>query len=679
MGCVHSSVTKAEVAPQPAPPQSPPPSSPNAEDVSLLSVTLRHVDLLRLQKLASAHEPTVFHLHLTHGTRGFSTTVAVPRTTDGDATLRVPLPNVFFRSWLCRGEETFLLSVTLFRESTDELVARGFVPLSVLSDGRRHTFRIPLNAPTSAAAGVGAGGELGLTDADLHLVAAASTSMSARKVASTSFRALDEHADADHLGDNIEEGTDVNLADDDAVAVLTLSAYVLERAAAQRRFVRRLVQEVDSNSDSSLDAAELHHFLAIIDADLTDDEEKAFFEDIEDIDDDADGLVNIERLLNWLDSPVFRASPMSASLLKFISERPPSWASAMVEFGIADRADATTRDGAGRVAIKVGRRVVVDELGLNCIDRTTGLLVTEKMQPHIKLAVRLMYNTTTGRRAVSTRAVRRQLQLLSKREGEHMDSTASARDIPKFISTFNLNMDEVLPGQDFTTFNKFFCRRLRPDARPIASPDDDAVVVSPADCRLIVFPTVCEATSLWVKGETFTIERLFGGEHANAFKHFEDGAVAICRLAPQDYHLFHAPVSGTSGRWTPIDGALYTVNPMAIRSPRPDVYIENKRVVSLHHTALYGTVAFIPVGATCVGSINIEPSVAEGSAVRKGDLLGGFAFGGSTVIVCFQKGAVTFDRDLIDNSAKCLETIVKFGSQIGVASHAEGLARNVAP
>ena len=670
MGCVHST-PKAEAPPLLSPPPS---SSPEAEDVSLLSVSLRHLDVLRLQKLASSREPVVLGLHLTLGTRGFSTTVTVPRS-DGDASLHVPLPNVFFRSWLRRGEESFLLGVALFREPADELIARGFIPLTALADGKRHTFRVSLSAPTSAA-GKGASGELGLTDADLHLVEAASASISSPKVGSASSRRIDEHADADQLGDKVEEGADIDGAvDENAVAVLSLSAYVLERADAQRRFIRRLVQEVDSNSDKTLDSAELEHFLALIDADLSEEEERAFFESIEDIDDDEDGLVNIERVLDWFDSPMFKASPMSASLMKFISERPPSWVSAMVEFAIADRAASSTRDGAGRVAIKVGRRVVVDELGLNCIDRTTGLLVTEKMQPHIKLAVKLMYHSGFGRRAVSTNAVRRQLQLLSKKEGEHMDSTASAREIPKFIATFALNMDDVLPGQDFSTFNKFFCRKLRPEARPIASPDDDAIVVSPADCRLIVFPTVSEAASLWVKGESFTIERLFGSEHSNASKYFMDGAVAICRLAPQDYHLFHAPVTATSGRWSPIAGALYTVNPMAIRSPRPDVYIENKRVVSLHHTELFGTVAFIPVGATCVGSINLESSVVEGAALKKGDLLGGFAFGGSTVIVCFQKGAVVFDKDLLESSQKCLETIVRFGMSIGTATRAAGLAQ----
>ncbi len=44
---------------------------------------------------------------------------------------------------------------------------------------------------------------------------------------------------------------------------------------------------------------------------------------------------------------------------------------------------------------------------------------------------------------------------------------------------------------------------------------------------------------------------------------------------------------------------------------------------------------------------------------------GYFAFGGSTILVLFQGQKIEFDKDLVENSEKCIETIVKVGNSIG--------------
>jgi len=76
----------------------------------------------------------------------------------------------------------------------------------------------------------------------------------------------------------------------------------------------------------------------------------------------------------------------------------------------------------------------------------------------------------------------------------------------------------------------------------------------------MAFETVSEATRLWIKGREFTVARLLGENYKQEAERYTGGALAIFRLAPQDYHRFHSPVEGTIGNMTYIAGEYYTVN-----------------------------------------------------------------------------------------------------------------------
>lgn len=76
----------------------------------------------------------------------------------------------------------------------------------------------------------------------------------------------------------------------------------------------------------------------------------------------------------------------------------------------------------------------------------------------------------------------------------------------------------------------------------------------------MVFETVSEATRLWIKGRDFTVGRLLGDAYREETERYVGGALAIFRLAPQDYHRFHVPVDGVIGKMTDIAGEYYTVN-----------------------------------------------------------------------------------------------------------------------
>jgi len=282
----------------------------------------------------------------------------------------------------------------------------------------------------------------------------------------------------------------------------------------------------------------------------------------------------------------------------------------------------------------------------------------------IKTSIQLMYRHGAGQKLTELHKIRKLLKAMSVKEGKHMDTPESKKNIPQFIKQHKLNVSEMLLDvKDYETFNQFFYRKLKPSARPISNVDDDTVCVSPADCRMMVFPTITEATTMWIKGDQFTVEHFLNNKELA--EDYNNGSLVIARLAPQDYHRFHVPVTCEIGDSTPIDGTLFTVNPFAIREKHINVYTQNKRVVNVLKTKEFGDVISVSVGATMVGSIHI--TAEKGAHVKKGDEHGYFAFGGSTVVLIFKKGTIEFDGDLLKNSSMPIETLIRVGDRIGKA------------
>jgi len=293
-------------------------------------------------------------------------------------------------------------------------------------------------------------------------------------------------------------------------------------------------------------------------------------------------------------------------------------------------------------------------------DRLSGKLVEEKIPEYIKVAMKLMYTSGAGRFAVDRGQIKKVLKHMSVEQGKKYETPHSASHIRDFIAYYSLNVEEIKdPLESFKNFNQFFYRKLKADARKIEG-NDSKIAVSGADARLNVFETVDEATKIWIKGKNFSLKNLLCDEALAA--EFTGGSLVIFRLAPQDYHRFHCPVDGKVIKMRPHDGTYYTVNPFAINQ-NVDVYTENKRCVVDLQSPQFGHLIYITIGATLVGSIAF--TVKEGQSVKRGDELGFFAFGGSTVILLFKKGAIKYDHDLLVNSAKPIETLVSMGNRIG--------------
>jgi len=231
---------------------------------------------------------------------------------------------------------------------------------------------------------------------------------------------------------------------------------------------------------------------------------------------------------------------------------------------------------------------------------------------------------------------------------------------------YQIDLSELLESNidGYKNFNEFFYRKLKPDVRPIAERHNPNIIVSAADCRLIVFDNISDATEIWIKGHNFSLKHLFDDDYMA--QKFAGGSLAIFRLAPVDYHRFHAPVGGHIGEFMKqITGTYYTVNPIAIKE-NLDVLTRNQRTFIAIENEDLGCVAFVAIGALLVGSVNF--TVEPRQPIDKGDELGYFAYGGSTIVAVFEPGIVTWDNDLKHNSDNSMETLVRMGEQIGQKS-----------
>jgi phosphatidylserine decarboxylase len=289
-------------------------------------------------------------------------------------------------------------------------------------------------------------------------------------------------------------------------------------------------------------------------------------------------------------------------------------------------------------------------------NRYTKTVETEKVVG--ERWMRLIYETVPGRLALHL-VIRR--ALLSRIYGWKMNWHYSGQKVLPFIVEHNIDDREFVKSPFlFKTFNEFFTRALKPEARPIASGDD--VAVFPADGRHLAFSDVDQADGFYVKGQKFTLAELLG-DPALA-QQFAGASMLISRLCPVDYHRFHFPVAGVPGEPARIGGWLYSVNPIALRH-NIRYLVENKRVLTYLDSPHFGPMLMIEVGATMVGSI--KQLFAPGLAVAKGEVKGLFKIGGSCVITLFQRGRIRFDSDLVEQSRSCLETYAHMGDRLGEA------------
>lgn len=267
-----------------------------------------------------------------------------------------------------------------------------------------------------------------------------------------------------------------------------------------------------------------------------------------------------------------------------------------------------------------------------------------------KLLARL-YNDHAGRLAVGALVK----PWLTRAAGIFLSSGISRHLIPGFLRNSSIDMTEYEEA-DYHSYNDFFTRRIRPEARPVAPGED--ILVSPCDGKVSV-SRIGDDSRFYVKGRTYTAGEFLRNSHLA--KHFRGGYAVVLRLTVDNYHHYCYPAGGMKSDQVYLKGVYHTVNPAA--NEAVPVYTENTREYCLIRTSHLGTVLMAEVGAMIVGKItNHVPCAAR---VQKGEEKGMFEFGGSTIVLLLQKGRVRIDENLLTNTENGYETIVKMGEKIG--------------
>ncbi len=227
-----------------------------------------------------------------------------------------------------------------------------------------------------------------------------------------------------------------------------------------------------------------------------------------------------------------------------------------------------------------------------------------------------------------------------------------------FIKHFKVNMAEAERQQpsEFDSFNDFFTRSLRADARPIDQHPKH--LACPVDGAISQIGKITGANIFQAKGHEYNLISLLGGNQQLATP-FIDGDFATIYLAPKDYHRIHMPCDGTLTHMVHVPGELFSVN-QATAAKVPGLFARNERVVAVFDTE-FGPLAMVLVGAMIVASIE---TVWAGLVCPKGEVVSQFNYGnqapivlqrgaemgrfklGSTVVMCLPKGVSQWPLEL---------------------------------
>ena len=224
-----------------------------------------------------------------------------------------------------------------------------------------------------------------------------------------------------------------------------------------------------------------------------------------------------------------------------------------------------------------------------------------------------------------------------------------------FVGRYGVKMGEAANPDiaSYASFNEFFTRPLKPDARPLAPAD----FICPVDGAISQFGAIERDQIFQAKGHHYSATALVGGDGELA-KQFEDGSFATLYLSPKDYHRIHMPCDGRLLRMIHVPGDLFSVNPVTARGV-PGLFARNERVVCVFDSA-QGPFVLALVGATIVGSMAtawhgvVNPPRPghlrewryddKELRYRQGEEMGRFLLG-STVVMLFPQGTLKFNAE----------------------------------
>ena len=244
--------------------------------------------------------------------------------------------------------------------------------------------------------------------------------------------------------------------------------------------------------------------------------------------------------------------------------------------------------------------------------------------------------------------------VISKIGGAFLNSPFSRGMIKPFIKQNHIDMEQY-ERETYRSYNDFFTRKIKESARPFDY--EPGHLTAPCDGKLTVYP-ITKSGRFCIKHTLYSIGSLLRSE--KLAKRYEGGKALVFRLTVDDYHRYCYVDQGIKSGNKTIPGVLHTVNPVA--NDVYPIYKENSRQYSLLKSEHFKTILMMEVGALMVGKITNYQGM---SIVLRGQEKGKFEFGGSTVILLLEENAADMDADILINSRRQIETIVKAGEKIG--------------
>lgn len=242
--------------------------------------------------------------------------------------------------------------------------------------------------------------------------------------------------------------------------------------------------------------------------------------------------------------------------------------------------------------------------------------------------------------------------------GWYCNRSISKFHIQSFVKNHAIDLCQAEQSlNQFKTFNEFFIRKLKPEARPFDV--NPHTIISPADGKVIIFNNCSQSMNFPIKQAQFNLEQFLGCPQLS--NTFEGGTIMIFRLAPHDYHRFHFPLDCIPLTTIMINGRYESVNPLVYYTGVQPL-THNERQLTLLASRQCGTVALVSIGALCVGKISQTHTPHRWH--KKGDEAGYFSFGGSTIVLVFKKGTLEVNPEIISNSIEGRETAIKMGQKV---------------
>jgi phosphatidylserine decarboxylase len=205
--------------------------------------------------------------------------------------------------------------------------------------------------------------------------------------------------------------------------------------------------------------------------------------------------------------------------------------------------------------------------------------------------------------------------------------------------------DKNAPHWGFTSYNAYFHRQINLAYRPLASPNDPKVIVSANDGTMYnLSRRVKKSDTFWIKSQPYSLVNML--DNSRYTDHFVGGDVMQSFLSGANYHRWRAPISGKIVEARIINGLMFSELHSEGFDPQAGIFSQgfeasvNTRglVIIESEDPIIGKVAVIPIGITEISSITI--GVKVGQQVKKGEELGYFSYGGSTLCLVFQPKAI---------------------------------------